>query len=156
MVLEFFTCARKLRRELALLEYPRVIRDGKPSTALVYHCSDPDFLRVFKKFIEEQNLSKYDLLVRPAPEKTLAEDPSNIAEIKKLHSLHQFGRILLLAHVNCGGLGIKDEAEEIQVKFDYFEKDRELLASELSGVEFEPHVFGWDKEIIVPVLNPKM
>lgn len=130
------------------LEYEKVVRDGKPSEALVFHCSDPDFRRVFNKAIEVMNLGKLDPYVRPGPSKTLIEDPSALKEIKKLYSLHDFGRLVLMDHINCGGFGIEDESEEATSHFDYFRQNRELLERELPGVQFEPHLYGWDKEII--------
>lgn len=129
------------------LEYPKVERDDQPSGALVFHCSDPDFRPAFAKIIKDLGLGKYDLYVRPAPSRALVEDPNAIKDIKTLHGLHNFGRIILLDHINCGGFGIPNEDEEIRSHFDYFRQGRKAVKQELPGVQFEPHLIGWEREI---------
>jgi hypothetical protein len=133
--------------KLHMAEYNRVTRDGKPSDALVFHCSDPDFRPAFEEVIQGMDIGKYDIYDRPAPSKTLAERSSAIEEITVLHGLHGFGRIILLDHIDCGGFGIKDEGEEIARHFEYFAKAQEVVGSSLPSVKLEPHLLGWDSEI---------
>lgn len=133
-----------------MIEYKPVVRDGKPSDALVIHCSDPDFQGAFREFIAGLGIGKYDPIVEPGPSKLITEDAGVVDRAKVLWSLHKFGRAVILDHINCGGFGIPDEEAEIVEHFRYAKLAQEVLKQALPSAEVEFHLLGWSSEISDP------
>jgi hypothetical protein len=131
-------------------EYARVIRDGKPSDALVIHCSDPDFQKTYRDYVASLGIGKYDPIVEPGPSKFIVQDENLPARVRVLKNLHNFERAVILDHINCGAFGIPEESAEIAKHFQYAKLANEVLMQTVPGLVVEYHLLGWDSEILDP------
>ena len=78
--------------------------------ALVISCSDFRFVSAQRQARLDLGLENaYDLIARPGGVRQIVHPTSEAArqtmdeEIRLLHGLHGFGRVLLMNHMNCGG-----------------------------------------------------
>lgn len=133
-----------------MAQYEKVIRDGKPSDALVIHCSDPDFQKAFRNFIASIGIGKYDPIVEPGPSKFIVDHPDVAERMAGLQKLHHFERAVILDHIDCGGFGISEPELEIQAHFHQAKLAKEVILRALPDLAVEFHLLGWDSEITEP------
>ena len=127
-------------------QYAKIDSHKKKSDILVIHCSDPRFQNAYRSLIDE--LGKYyDLLVFPGASKAIVGNKSVLENIKLLHSLHRFGEIQILDHVQCGAFGeIDDELKAHAKKLDAASK---LLKATIPGVKVKARLLGEKRELTV-------
>ena len=116
--------------------------------ALVISCSDFRFVSAQRQARLDLGLENaYDLIARPGGVRQIVLPTSEAArqtmdeEIRLLHRLHDFERILLMNHMNCGAyqdLAKPDEEEALHRK--HLEHAKELLGERFPGLQIETYL----------------
>ena len=116
--------------------------------ALVISCSDFRFIAAQREARVALGLNNaYDLVARPGGVRSLVAPTSEAAnvtmheEIRLLHQLHGFERILLMNHMNCGayqGL-VPPEGEEALHK-QHLMAAKRILHEAFPGLTVEPYL----------------
>ena len=129
--------------------------------ALVISCSDFRFIAAQREARVALGLNNaYDLVARPGGVRSLVEPSSEAAsvtmheEIRLLHRLHGFERILLMNHMNCGAyqqLVAPDEEEAYHRK--HLLAAKQVLQRQFPGLKVEPYLslIADDTVEVVPV-----
>lgn len=129
--------------------------------ALVISCSDFRFVAAQREARVALGLNNaYDLVARPGGVRSLVDPVSEAAnvtmheEIRLLHQLHGFERILLMNHMNCGAYAslTTPENEEALHRAHLAEAKR-ILHEAFPGLTVEPYlsVIVDDSVEVVPV-----
>jgi hypothetical protein len=121
--------------------------DRSHCSALVITCSDFRFKATERAFAETAGLDDdYDLLARPGAARSLVQPRSPAAnatmidEMRLLHSLHQFSRVLLLNHTSCRAYDdLAGPENERAVHTDHLRRAVGVVQAMLPGVNPEPY-----------------
>ena len=117
-------------------------------SALVITCADFRFKSVEQAFIESAGLvDDYDLIARPGAVRSLvsprdeAARASMEAEVRLLHALHRFTRVLMLNHVSCRAYDdLVAGADERALHVAQLATAREAIARCCEGATAEPYL----------------
>ena len=129
--------------------------------ALVISCSDFRFIAAQREARVALGLNNaYDLVARPGGIRALvapASEAANVTmreEIRLLYELHDFERILLMNHVNCGAYRqLVGEEDEAALHRKHLLEAKRILHEEYPGLTVEPYlsVIVDDSVEVVPV-----
>lgn len=114
--------------------------------ALVISCSDYRFIAAQREARVELGLNNaYDLVARPGGVRSLVAPASEAAqatmfeEIALLYRLHDFDRILLMNHMNCGAYQALVEPEnEEALHREHLMTAKRILREQYPGLTVEP------------------
>lgn len=116
--------------------------------ALVISCSDFRFVSAQRQARLDLGLENaYDLVARPGGVRQIVLPTSEAArvtmeeEIALLHKLHEFDRILLMNHMNCGMYqDLATPQIEESVHREHLAQARELLSKRFPGLSIETYL----------------
>jgi hypothetical protein len=127
-----------------MVSYNPVNLKKHKSDALVVHCCDPRFVEAYRQ-AAGQLCEFYDLMAVPGASKAIVDDANVIENIKMLHGLHDFTKIHIMDHVECGAFGKIDDEVNSHSKYLYLAEKK--LQEALPKVKVVPHLLGAKAEL---------
>jgi carbonic anhydrase len=111
----------------------------KKSEALIVHCSDPRFQEAYRKITD--NLGDYyDLIVLPGASKAVIDNNEVIDNINLLHEFHNFEKVYLMDHIDCGAYGKVGNEKEAHAKC--LKKATDIIKRKLPSLEVVSYLVG--------------